>query len=887
LTFPTLFPNGEHGFDEPRDVKLTMKKYFMSRLCNKDNRFATNMEYLFYAQFLTEFKQVSDNINIALRKATVQTSASITAGQLKDDEYRKELIQSEQGYQFLQTIRGSPSYCKKILYDLLAMIKQLGKFTWFLTLSAADLRWPETMRVIAAQHNVSLTDEEIKNMTWEERCSWIRKNPVTAARQFEYRVQQFIKHIILNGVLGNISDYFYRVEFQQRGSPHVHMVLWSSDAPDFQNSDDEELASFIDSYICCNLPSEQEDEELYNLVNSLQRHVHSHTCRKTGKKCRFGYPRPPADKTVICREGKDISEIDANIKPKEVLHKVFDTIMEQEVAGLPLSEVLKLANISYDTYMYALKNFKSCNAVVHQREPKDVYINNYNPDILKTWQANIDLQYVCDPYSCVMYIASYITKPEHELGELLTAASKQASNLDIRSQLKKVGSKFLNSHEISAQEAVYRLLSLPLKRSTRQVLYVSTEMQEERVRLLKPMNILQTLEDEDEDVYMEGMVDRYPYRPNQLEEICLADFISQYRLSYGKSKDVDADHVDILSNEDQEEVTVFVLKNNKGSISKRTKSAVIRTHRYSLEHQPEKHYHSQLMLYLPYRKESKLCADDGKYQTMYESNKPIILRNKVKYEKHSTVVEIAYTQLEENGPPEDVWAELAAGSEQQRHDQQAEGSTEADEYAYTNPDNMPSVQHYESFRSQMPIVAETQQSVLSDNEYLSLVRSLNDQQRLIFMKVYDWCFRKVTCVSTGHEPDQIITFITGGAGTGKSHLIRALYQMITKMLQSQAENPEEIVCLLTAPTGTAARNIHGQTIHCALNLMQGDSMSHKILTSLRVKYTSLKCLIIDEVSMLGSESLITVHNRLTEVIGKPTSNSLFGGILLIVLGDLY
>ena len=508
----------------------------MTRLCNKDNRFATNIEYLFYAQFLTDFKQVSDSINIALRKATNQTSMPITAGLLKDNEYRKQLIQTDKGYQFLQTVRGSPAYCKKILYDLLGMIKQLGPFTWFLTLSAADLRWPETICIIADQFNVKLTKEDVEIMSWEERCSWIRKNPITAARQFDYRVQQFIRLVINGGVLGNISDFYYRVEFQQRGSPHIHMVLWSSDAPDFESADEQVIANFIDSYISCNLPEEYIDEELYTLVNSLQRHVHSHTCRKTGKKCRFNYPRPPSDKTIICRVSTQ-GEIRENIKPKELLHVVFDTITDQDVTDLTLKEVLKLAHIPYDDYIYALQHFKSTNGVVHKREPKDVYINNYNPNIIRAWQANIDLQYVCDPYACVMYIASYITKSEHELGELLTAASRQAADMDLRSQLKKVGSKFLSSREVSAQEAAYRILSMPLKRSTRQVLYVPTELSEERVRMLKPMDIIQHLHDEDEDIYMEGMVDRYPYRPKELENICLADFISSYRLHYKKPKD--------------------------------------------------------------------------------------------------------------------------------------------------------------------------------------------------------------------------------------------------------------------------------------------------------------------------------------------------------------
>ena len=46
---------------------------------------------------------------------------------------------------------------------------------------------------------------------------------------------------------------------------------------------------------------------------------------------------------------------------------------------------------------------------------KDCWINNYNPDLLDIWNANMDIQYITDPYNCVMYILSYISKAEHEL----------------------------------------------------------------------------------------------------------------------------------------------------------------------------------------------------------------------------------------------------------------------------------------------------------------------------------------------------------------------------------------------------------------------------------------------------------------------------------------
>ena len=46
---------------------------------------------------------------------------------------------------------------------------------------------------------------------------------------------QFITNFLLSKAqpLGNIFDCFYRVEYQQRGSPHIHMLIWLEDAPVF------------------------------------------------------------------------------------------------------------------------------------------------------------------------------------------------------------------------------------------------------------------------------------------------------------------------------------------------------------------------------------------------------------------------------------------------------------------------------------------------------------------------------------------------------------------------------------------------------------------------------------------------------------------------------
>ena len=61
-----------------------------------------------------------------------------------------------------------------------------------------------------------------------------------------------------------------------------------------------------------------------------------------------------------------------------------------------------------------------------------------------------------------MYIASYVLKAEKGMGELLKQAAREMEQGNMRQQLNKLGSVFLTNREVSAQEAVYRVLSMPL-----------------------------------------------------------------------------------------------------------------------------------------------------------------------------------------------------------------------------------------------------------------------------------------------------------------------------------------------------------------------------------------------------------------------------------------
>ena len=69
-----------------------------------------------------------------------------------------------------------------------------------------------------------------------------------------------------------------------------------------------------------------------------------------------------------------------------------------------------------------------------------------------------------------MYVASYIMKTDRAMGVLLKRVASEARTEELKSQMRKVGSAFLTHREVSAQEAVYRLL----KQLSRSVVFVDT-----------------------------------------------------------------------------------------------------------------------------------------------------------------------------------------------------------------------------------------------------------------------------------------------------------------------------------------------------------------------------------------------------------------------------
>ena len=141
------------------------------------------------------------------------------------------------------------------------MVKQLGVPAFFLTLPCADLRWEELPYIINKLNNLGLSDKELNNLSYQKRCNLLNNSPVLVARHFQYKVEVFFKQIIIDGPLLKTKYYAICIEFQERGSPHVHSFKWIFNAPNIENG--AVYIEFLKKTIHVQLPDHLNDPELF------------------------------------------------------------------------------------------------------------------------------------------------------------------------------------------------------------------------------------------------------------------------------------------------------------------------------------------------------------------------------------------------------------------------------------------------------------------------------------------------------------------------------------------------------------------------------------------------------------------------------------------------
>ena len=895
LAFPDLFPYGYGGYNSRKsECRLPIRKYFQQRLLNIDGRFAKNMEYIFCAQYIADIQQIQSDANLAIRLARGRTlnGQRITAGVLRDPLALQQLVRTEQAYKFLKNVRGSPAYWQGELYDVLAMLKSLGIPTWFLTLSAADLHWPEMIQAIARQFGIRVPNDAIDNMSVAEKSLFLRHNPVTGVRMFLHRVENFFSKYLLSSAnpIGVITDYVIKIEFQMRGSPHAHCLVWVKNAPKIDKNTDGEVCAFIDRYITGMLPPEQvptkQDREI---MLKLQHHSHSDYCRR-GKKCRFGFPKAPSLRTIISRkpECEDVDTIIDNAKA--VLTKVQNHLSaENSDVYNTVDELLIDAEVDREMYAQSLEISSKGPNIILRRSPRDIYINSCNPDILRLWGANVDLQYVINEVATVMYVCSYMTKGEKAMGETLKRVAKECRNDDMRTQMNKIKREFLGKRVIGAPESCMRILSSWLMKKSRKVVYVNTNMQCERVSLPKTKAQLEKLHTDDDDVFATSLLDRYGARPSTMHSTCLALFAVTYDVATrGNAGSEDSDD---QSGHQQNTSRIIRLKDGLGYMRKRKVPSILRTRHFKITTEPERYYHSKLILYYPWTNENELIEGYDSFQLSYQAKFDVISDNAQSFNDECDIFDINIENEDLSPIMQSAWDLVApsiAADDALTHKlgfttlQHNSNVNDAQHNPTTNVPDLPT-----DNLSRLYEQAASRQH-MGSSQYRAYIRSLNQKQKEIVMYNRQWCKTYVHKFRLGDRVNGYHIFLSGCGGTGKSHVVRLLQRDMSHLLQHILRpEPDQPIAIVTAPTGSAAYNIGGSTIHSALSINDRTKgvISFEKQCTMQIKLEHLMLLVVDEISMVGFEFFQRMNQVVTSIKGLTGEN--WGNICVLTVGDLF
>ena len=612
--------------------------------------------------------------------------------------------------------------------------------------------------------------------------------------------------LIKGAVLGEVTHSFWKKEYQSRGAPHYHVLLWIKDAPVIGVDPEHVVTEWIDKRISCHIPDEKGSPELHRLVTKYQLHRCSNYCRRKKKygsayvtHCKFGFPREVVDDTV--------------------LNNVEDSL-------------------------------KSRSKVYHlQRGVGEERVNDYNPLLLYLWKANLDIQYVADSsLALAHYVTAYITKAEKShMQELWEDISEQES---LYKKLWSFGVRSLRSRECGLYEAADILLGEHLYEKSDAVQWISVERPDKRKVRIKGYRELQQMAESDpdsNDLYQANLIDNfYPNRPASLSHVCLYDFVKWYR----------------RGDNDAEGRRQYV----------RAGKPKIPNHRIYDPNKPderEAYFYSLLLLFMPFTDESELVGDGQTAEEAFNEH----FRDHSSMEHHH----------------ESLQKMLQAQAKVRRiNEVRKEEEVPADEDAAVEDEGIKIIGEAEAA---MHDVHDMDYDTVDLSERIGM---LNEDQRRIFEQVVDHLHHQ-----RRHETDDckcrdlkpLHMFVSGVGGTGKSFLIETIRSQVKEIWKDHAG--DDTTCAVAAPTGLAAYNVGGVTVHRLFQLPiehEGKTAGYWSLSKvaqkvMRTNLRSLKLIIIDETSMLSSLNLAYIHLRLEELFGG-AGDDYFGSMNMLFVGDI-
>jgi exonuclease III len=619
-------------------------------------------------------------------------------------------------------------------------------------------------------------------------------------------------------------------------------------------------------YCSCNV------DKLDGLHGSLTKkftHRHTECCKKKpGCDCRFCFPRPPMRRTRVL---EPFTQEEFNKQERKKIEMNWHTIHEwlvkyakgKDLRRVDFDGMLHELHMTHEEYILAVRAGLKRPEVLLERRVFELMTQNFMTHGVPLWPHNHDLQFILDAFACLVYICDYITKDADGITKIMEDIARKCKEQGVTAstRIRELGYSFINKKQICAQECVNFVLGESRNLCSRTDIFIQTCPEAERLRVLKSRLQLEELETNSTDIAMSNILDKYKLRGIMLEKECPADFATRYDHSY--STNPDSGTLCLVS-------------------KPRNRQKNLRWIHYNVMSQREDYYREQLLLFTTWRTKEELKAGFPTFEAAYNNNAVKIKEKAQEYQKSSyedidailddlqeriakQLRDMGWTGNGEVGPVPELVIPREGGDGQTKQGKDV------------------NLQEFGTSLCQ-------KHSLEPLERYHEMITQLNksaEQRNFV-----DFLVEKVLYSNMG-----FIHFLSGGAGVGKSQVIKCTTQIVGREMDKRHGfklQEDEPTILLLAPTGTTTFNINGNTIHSGLGIPikrrgQYPLLPQQKLTLLRMKYMHVVLFIIDEVSFISCNMLYWIHRRLQDIAGYRggCSELDFGGFKVLLVGDLF
>nr|XP_017237579.1 PREDICTED: uncharacterized protein LOC108210701 [Daucus carota subsp. sativus] len=413
LQYPILFPYAENGFHKGIKYKtidsntkkkrknVTLKEYHSYQLHIRPNEGMT-LRYggRLFQQYIVDAFSVIEQTRLHWYRTHQSTVRADMYQNIRDQVRKGDENPNSCGKSFIlpASFTGSKRYMNQNFLDALAICRAIGHPDIFLTMTA-NSKWPEIQQML--NHTPGLTADDA---------------PDIVTRVFKLKLDQLLHLIKKKGFFGRCIGALHVIEFQKRGLPHAHMVIWLH--PDNKPKTIQQ----VDAMVSAEIPDKDQDRDGYNAVKQFMIHGPCGTINNTSpcmdterKVCTRHFPKRYASETTFDDSGFPVYR----------RRKTNHTVQKN--------------NVDLDNQ----------------------WVVPYNRELLLMFQCHINVE-ICNHSRSLKYLFKYCMKGHDRATMLLVRAKNTVHESTRQSDTTKVApineiKQYLDGRYVCASEAIWRI----------------------------------------------------------------------------------------------------------------------------------------------------------------------------------------------------------------------------------------------------------------------------------------------------------------------------------------------------------------------------------------------------------------------------------------------